>query len=81
MFISVHGSKLPLVFNSLDDKAERRADAIHILVHDLLDDGRLSRIIQPPSQQSVRQTVVSGLSNSQHQYSHFLIFQPRFSQY
>lgn len=37
---------LPLVVNRLDDEAERRADFIDILVHNLPDDGSLACVVQ-----------------------------------
>lgn len=38
--------RIPLVVNGLDDKPQRGADGVHILAHDLLDDGRLARIVK-----------------------------------
>jgi hypothetical protein len=41
---------VPAIFYRLDDEAECRADAIHVFVHNLLYDGRLSGIVQSPMQ-------------------------------
>ena len=40
---------LPFVIDGLDDEAERGTDCIHILAHDLLDNGRLASIIETPN--------------------------------
>ena len=42
--------RIPLVVDSLDDEPQRGADGVHILAHNLLDDGRLARIIEPSTQ-------------------------------
>ena len=39
---------IPVVLDRLDDESERRADTVDILVHDLLHNGRLSRVVQTP---------------------------------
>ena len=44
---------VPLVINSLDNKAQRRTDGIDVLAHDLLDDRRLSGIIQAAARRRV----------------------------
>jgi hypothetical protein len=43
---------VPIVFDSLDDEAKCRADAVHIFVHDLLYDCCLACVVQTPSMQS-----------------------------
>ena len=48
---------IPVVLDRLDDEAERRADAVDVLAHDLLHNSRLSCIVQAPclvSSQSLR---------------------------
>lgn len=72
-------SDLPIVFNRLDDKAQCRADAVNVLVHDLFHYRCLPCIVQSPYAVSLhcsKQTSV----HPQHEYSHLLILQPCFSQ-
>jgi hypothetical protein len=38
---------IALVVDSFDDESQRRTDGIHILAHDLLDDGCFARVIEP----------------------------------
>jgi hypothetical protein len=44
---------LPFIVNSLDNETQCRTDAVHILIHNLLDDRSLPCIVQTtaPSQQ------------------------------
>lgn len=46
---------LPLVVNRLDDEAQRRAHCVDIFSHNLLDNRRLSRIVESTA---IRQTLV-----------------------
>lgn len=41
---------VPIIFDRFDDKAESRAHAVHVFVHDFLHDGGLSCIVQAPMQ-------------------------------
>lgn len=41
---------IPIIIYRLDNEAKRRADAVDVLIHDLLHDSRLARIVQPPAQ-------------------------------
>jgi hypothetical protein len=40
---------LPVVFNCLDDEAQSWTDTVHILIHNSLDDGCLSSVVQTPT--------------------------------
>jgi hypothetical protein len=50
----IQGRALPVVFNRLDDEAQSWTDTVHVLVHDLLDDGCLSSIVQAPTSSQQR---------------------------
>lgn len=41
-------SYIPIVVNRLDDEPKRWADAVDVLIHNLLYDGRLARIVETP---------------------------------
>lgn len=41
---------IPSVVDGLDDEPQRGADGVHILAHDLLDDGGLARIVESSAQ-------------------------------
>lgn len=43
--VMVGHSNPPFIVDSLDDETESRADGVDILAHDLLDNGRLARIV------------------------------------
>jgi hypothetical protein len=50
---------IPIVFYCLDDEAECRADAVHVFIHNLLHDGRLSCIVQSPMRSALLQQTSS----------------------
>jgi hypothetical protein len=50
-------SNSPFVINGLDDESECRAYSIDILVHDLLDNRSLPRIIKAASEQILSVTI------------------------
>lgn len=72
---------IPSVVNGLDDEAKCRAHAMDVFMHDLLHDCRLACIVQSSSKASVLvvTTTVRRDVDSQHQYPHFLVLEPRFS--
>ena len=85
----IHGSggwHQPFIVNGLDDEAKRRADGVDILSHDLLDNCRLSCIVE--SSGRVGGIYVSGglvqgakgCRGSQHKDPHLLVFESCFSQ-
>lgn len=76
-----HGN-LPFIVNRLDNESKGWADSVDVLAHDLLDDSRLARIVEPagrPVRQCPWQAIQVGEA-LQHQYSEFFVLQPRFSQ-
>ncbi len=69
---------IPVVVNRLDDEAERWTDSIDILLHDPLDNRRLSRIVQ--ASVPVSSTSQTPNLDLQHEYPHLLVFEPCFPQ-
>lgn len=37
---------LPVIVDRLDNETQRRADAVHIFIHDLLDNRRLTGVVE-----------------------------------
>lgn len=65
---------IPVIVNRLDDEAERWTDSIDILLHDPLDNRRLSRIVQ--ASVSVNSNSNMPYLDLQHEYPHLLVFEP-----
>ena len=49
---------MPSIIDSLDNEAKGWADTVHVLVHNLLDNGCLSRIVQATVQSISKQAIV-----------------------
>lgn len=47
---------IPVILDCLDNKSQSWADAVHVFVHDLLHNRRLSRIVETPAEVSLQQT-------------------------
>lgn len=70
----------PLEVNCFDDESQSRADSIDILIHDSLDNSRLSSIVET-TKGFQRSAEVSDrrVDDLQHQNPHFFVLKTRFS--
>lgn len=70
----------PLEVNCFDDESQSRADSIDILIHDSLDNSRLSSVVET-TKGFQRSAEVSDrrVDDLQHQNSHFFVLKTRFS--
>jgi len=71
---------LPFIGNSLDYEPKRRTDAVDVLMHDTLHNCSFASIVKTSFPVSISVWSTEEVRLSQHQYSHFFVFQTGFPQ-